>query len=109
MNYHNLKVKTPSEVKFKTNMESMIHQFKLISEGQTLPMGNRYVRQESPKGELGLQIVNDNTNNPYRVKIRAPDYYNLQALNIISSSYLLADLIVILGTIDFVLGSIDRS
>ena len=89
-------------------MESMIHQFKLISEGQTLPMGNRYVRQESPKGELGLQIVSDNTNNPYRVKIRSPDYYSLQGLNVIAHNHLLADLIPILGTVDFTLGSVDR-
>jgi len=73
-----------------------------------LPKGQRYVRQEAPKGELGLYIVSDNTNNPYRVKIRSPDYYNLQALNVIAHNHLLADLIAILGTIDFVLGSVDR-
>ena len=66
------------------------------------------MRQEAPKGELGLLLVSDYTNKPYRVKIRSPDYFNLQALNIISHNHLLADLITVFGTADFVLGSVDR-
>ena len=89
-------------------MESMIHYFKLVTEGYTLPKGDIYVRQEAPKGELGLSLVSDNTNAPYRIKIRSPDYFNLQCLNVIAHNHLLADLIPILGTIDFVLGSVDR-
>lgn len=106
--FHNQKVKTPDKYEFKTNMESMIHYFKLVTEGQTLPKGETYVTQEAPKGELGLYIVSDNTNNPYRLKLRSPDYYSLQGLNVIAHNHLLADLIPILGTVDFTLGSIDR-
>ena len=62
------KVSIPNKYEFKTNMESMIHQFKLVTEGYTLPIGGSYVKQESPKGELGLYLVSDNTNKPYRVK-----------------------------------------
>ena len=98
----------PDKCEFVTNMESMIHYFKLVTEGQTLPKGETYVTQEAPKGELGLYIVSDNTNNPYRVKIRSPDYYSLQGLNVIAHNHLLADLIPILGTVDFTLGSVDR-
>ena len=91
-----------------TNMESMIHYFKLVSEGYTLFSSETYLRQEAPKGELGCQVLSGIIK-PSRVKIRSPDYYNLQALNIISSEHQLADLIATLGTADFVLGSIDRN
>ena len=70
--------------------------------------GFTYIRQEAPKGELGLYIVTDNRNKIYRIKIRSPDYYNLQAFNIISHNHLVADLISIVGTSDFVLGSVDQ-
>ena len=86
-------------------MESMIITFRFIF---ILVHGFSYVRQEAPKGELGLYIVSDNRNKIYRIKIRSPDYYNLQAFNIISHNHLLADLISIVGTSDFVLGSVDR-
>ena len=89
-------------------MESMIHYFKLLSEGQYFAGGETYLRQEAPKGELGLYIVSDNRNKVYRMKIRSPDQYNFQALNIISHNHLVADLISIVGTSDFVLGSVDR-
>ncbi len=89
------------------HMEALIHQFKLCI-GYTLPAGQIYVRQEAPKGELGLLLVPDKTDKPARVKIRNNDYYNLQALNIISHNHLLADLITVLGTADIVLGSVDR-
>ena len=90
-----------------TNMESMIHYFKLVTEGYTFGCSETYLRQEAPKGELGCQVLSGIIN-PSRVKIRSPDYYNLQALNIISTDHYLADLIASLGTADFVLGSIDR-
>ena len=86
-------------------MESMIEYFRFIF---ILVHGFTYIRQEAPKGELGLYIVTDNRNKIYRIKIRSPDYYNLQAFNIISHNHLVADLISILGTSDFVLGSVDR-
>ena len=83
--------------------------FKFVNEGYTLPKGQTFMRQEAPKGELGVLLISDYyTNKPYRVKIRSPDYYNLQALNIISHNHLLADLITLFGTADFVLGSVDR-
>ena len=91
-----------------TNMESMIHYFKLVSEGYTFRSSETYLRQEAPKGELGSQVLSGIIK-PDRVKIRSPDYYNLQALNIISSCHYLADLIAVLGSADFVLGSVDRS
>ena len=87
-------------------MESMIVQFRFIF---ILVHGFTYLRQEAPKGELGLYIVTDNRNKIYRIKIRSPDYYNLQAFNIISHNHLVADLISIVGTSDFVLGSVDRN
>ena len=90
-----------------TNMESMIHYFKLVSEGYTFGVSETYLRQEAPKGECGCQVLSGIIK-PSRVKIRSPDYYNLQALNIISSEHQLADLIATLGTADFVLGSVDR-
>ena len=90
-----------------TKMESMIHYFKLLSEGQYFAGGETYLRQEAPKGELASQVLSGIIN-PSRVKIRSPDYQNLQALNIISTEHQLADLIATLGTADFVLGSVDR-
>jgi len=92
-------------------MEALMSYFKFVNEGYTLPKGQTFMRQEAPKGELGVLLVSDwpvNAVKPYRVKIRSPDYYNLQALNIISHNHLLADLITIFGTADFVLGSVDR-
>ena len=91
-----------------TNMESMIHYFKLVSEGYTFGCSETYLRQEAPKGELGCQVLSGIIK-PSRVKIRSPDYYNLQALNIISSCHYLADHIAVLGSADFVLGSVDRN
>ena len=92
-----------------TNMESMIHYFKLVTEGYTFTLGQTYLRQEAPKGELGCYILHGETTHPCRVKIRTPDYTNLQALNVVSTDHYLADLIAILATVDFVLGSVDRS
>ena len=90
-----------------TKMEGMIHYFKLVTEGYTFGFGETYLRQEAPKGELGSQIL-PGVINPSRVKIRSPDYQNLQALNLISTDHYLGDLVASLGTADFVLGSIDR-
>ena len=86
----------------------MIHYFKLVSEGYTFRSSETYLRQEAPKGELGCYVLSAIIK-PSRVKIRSPDYYNLQALNIISSCHYLADLIAVLGSADFVLGSVDRA
>ena len=90
-----------------TNMESMIHYFKLVSEGYTFYTTETQIRQEAPKGELGCQVLSGIIK-PSRVKIRSADFYNLQTLNIISSCHYLADLMAVLGSADFVLGSLDR-
>ena len=90
-----------------TNMESMIHYFKLVTEGYTFGCSETYLRQEAPKGELGCYVLSGIIK-PSRMAIRSPDYQNLQALNLISTDHYLADLVATLGTADFVLGSIDR-
>ena len=91
-----------------TNMESMIHYFKLVTEGYTFTLGQTYLRQESPKGELGCYIVHGQTTHPCRVSIRTPDYTNLQAVHVLSTDHYVADLIATLGTADIVLGSVDK-
>ena len=91
-----------------TNMESMIHYFKLVSEGYTFGCSETYLRQEAPKGELGCYVLSGIIK-PSRMAIRSPDYQNLQALNVISSCHQVADLIATLGSADFVLGSLERS
>ena len=91
-----------------TNMESMIHYFKLVTEGYTFGCSETYLRQEAPKGELGCYVLSGIIK-PSRMAIRSPDYQNLQALNVISSCHQVADLIATLGSADFVLGSLERS
>ena len=91
-----------------TNMESMIHYFKLVTESYTFTLGQTYLRQESPKGELGCYIVHGQTTHPCRVSIRTPDYTNLQAVHVLSTDHYVADLIATLGTADIVLGSVDK-
>ena len=90
-----------------TNMESMIHYFKLVTEGYTFGCSETYLRQEAPKGELGCYVLSGIIK-PSRMAIRSPDYQNLQVLNVISTEHYVADLIATLGTGDFVLGSVDR-
>ena len=91
-----------------TKMESMIHYFKLVTEGYTFGCSETYLRQEAPKGELGCYVLSGIIK-PSRMAIRSPDYQNLQALNVISSCHQVADLIATLGSADFVLGSLERS
>ena len=86
----------------------MIHYFKLVTEGYTFTHGQTYLRQESPKGELGCYIVHGQTTHPCRVSIRTPDYTNLQAVHVLSTDHYVADLIATLGTADIVLGSVDK-
>jgi hypothetical protein len=80
----------------------------LVTEGYTFTLGQTYLRQESPKGELGCYIVHGQTTHPCRVSIRAPDYANLQAVHVLSTDHYIADLIATLGTADIVLGSVDK-
>jgi NADH-quinone oxidoreductase subunit D len=89
-------------------MEALIHHFKLYSEGFTVPAGEVYQTIESPKGELGVYLVSDGSNRPYRVHYRAPSFVNLQALPRMVEGRLVADVIAVIGSLDIVLGEIDR-
>jgi NADH-quinone oxidoreductase subunit D len=104
----NHKIAPPSRVDMKTNMESLIHHFKLFSEGFPVPEGEAYAAVEHPKGEFGIYIVSDGANKPYRLKIRTPDYAHLQSLDEMARGHMIADAVTIIGTQDIVFGSIDR-
>jgi NADH-quinone oxidoreductase subunit D len=102
------KITPPSRADMKTSMESLIHHFKLYTEGFHVPAGEVYVAVEAPKGEFGVYLVADGTNKPYRAKIRAPGFLHLQAMDYISKGHQLADVAAIIGTMDVVFGEIDR-
>jgi NADH-quinone oxidoreductase subunit D len=104
----NHKVAPPSRVAMKSNMEELIHHFKLFSEGMRVPAGEAYASIEHPKGEFGIYIVSDGANKPYRLKIRAPGFPHLQALDEMARGHMLADVVTIIGTQDIVFGEIDR-
>jgi NADH-quinone oxidoreductase subunit D len=103
-----LKVAPPSRVDMKTNMEELIHHFKLFTEGFHVPEGQAYAAVEHPKGEFGIYVVSDGANKPYRLKIRAPGFAHLQALDEMSRGHMIADVVTIIGTQDIVFGEIDR-
>lgn len=102
------KIAPPSRTDMKTNMEAMIHHFKLFSEGMHIPPSEAYAAVEHPKGEFGVYMVSDGANKPYRLKIRAPGFTHLQALDEMSRGHMLADVVTIIGTQDIVFGEIDR-
>lgn len=102
------KVITPNRFLMKTNMELLINHFKLYTEGLTISSGEIYFSTEAPKGEFGVYLISNNTNKPYRCRIRAPGFYHLQGLNKLSHGYKLADLVTIIGTLDIVFGEVDR-
>ena len=102
------KVSIPSRSEMKTSMESLIHHFKLSSEGYLVPLGDVYAAVEHPKGEFGVFIISDGSNKPYRCKIKAPGFVHLQSLDFLARGHLLADVVAIIGTIDIVFGEIDR-
>jgi NADH-quinone oxidoreductase subunit D len=104
----NHKVAPPARVEMKSNMEELIHHFKLFTEGFHVPEGECYAAVEHPKGEFGIYLVSDGANMPYRVKIRAPGFAHLQALDEMSRGHMLADVVTIIGTQDIVFGEIDR-
>ncbi len=104
----NRKVALPPRAELATSMEAMIHHFKLVSEGFKPPLGEVYTCIESPKGEIGFYIVSDGTGKPYRCHVRAPSFVNLQSLPVMSVGGLIADLVAIIGSIDPVLGEVDR-
>ena len=102
------KVVPPTRAEMKTSMEALIHHFKLYTEGFRVPKGEVYVAVEAPKGEFGVYLVADGTNKPYRVKLRAPGFLHLQAIEYMSKGHQLADVSAIIGTMDVVFGEIDR-
>jgi len=104
----NYKLNPPSRLEMKTSMEAVIHHFKLYTEGIVLPYGETYTAIEAPKGEFGVYLVSNNTDKPYRCKIKAPGFGHLQALNEMSKGHMIADVVTIIGTQDIVFGEVDR-
>ncbi len=104
----NYKVAPPDRESMKSNMEELIHHFKLFTEGMHVPPGEAYAAIEHPKGEFGIYIVSDGANKPYRLKIRAPGFAHLAALDEMSRGHMIADVVAIIGTQDIVFGEIDR-
>jgi NADH-quinone oxidoreductase subunit D len=102
------KVVLPDREKMKTQMEALIYHFKIVTEGFTVPAGEVYQAIESPRGEMGYYVVSDGTAKPMRVHMRAPSYANLQALPQMCEGKLIADVVAAIGSIDIVLGEIDR-
>ncbi len=104
----NHKVAPPPRVGMKTNMEDLIHHFKLFTEGFHVPEGEVYAAVEHPKGEFGIYLVSDGANKPFRLKIRAPGFAHLSGLDEMCRGHMIADAVTIIGTQDIVFGEIDR-
>lgn len=104
----NYKVAPPPREKMKTGMEELIHHFKLMTEGIHVPPGEVYAAVEHPKGEFGVYAISDGANKPYRVKLRAPGFAHLSAMDKMARGHLIADVVAIIGTMDIVFGEIDR-
>ena len=104
----NHKIAPPSREEMKTNMEELIHHFKLYTEGMHVPPGEAYAAVEHPKGEFGVYIVSDGANKPYRLKLRAAGFAHLSALDEMARGHMIADVVAIIGTQDIVFGEIDR-
>ena len=104
----NHKVAPPTRVEMKSNMEELIHHFKLFTEGFHVPPGEAYAAVEHPKGEFGIYLVSDGANKPYRLKIRAPGFAHLQSLDEMARGHMIADAVTIIGTQDIVFGEVDR-
>lgn len=102
------KVAPPKRGNMKDDMESMIHHFKLFTEGYCLPEGEVYSAVEHPKGEFGIYLVSDGANKPYRIKIRAPGFPHLASMDEMSKGHMLSDVVTIIGTQDIVFGEVDR-
>lgn len=102
------KVSSPGRAHMKGRMESLIHHFKLFTEGFTVPSGEAYAGIEAPKGEFGVYLVSDGSNRPYRCKIKAPGFSHLAGLDAMSKGQMLADVVAIIGTQDIVFGEVDR-
>ncbi|NWG87283.1 MAG: NADH-quinone oxidoreductase subunit D [Hydrogenophilaceae bacterium] len=104
----NHKVAPPSREQMKSNMEELIHHFKLFTEGMHVPEGEAYAAVEHPKGEFGIYLVSDGANKPYRMKIRAPGFAHMSSMDEMVRGHMLADVVAVMGTMDIVFGEIDR-
>ncbi len=104
----NHKVVPPPREEMKRDMEALIHHFKLFTEGYCVPEGEVYAAVEAPKGEFGAYIVSDGANKPYRVKLRAPGFAHLAAMDEMIRGHMLADVVAMIGTLDVVFGEVDR-
>lgn len=102
------KITSPSRSEIKNSMEAVIHHFKYFTEGIILPHGETYTATEAPKGEFGVYLISNNTDKPYRCKIKAPGFGHLQALNFMTCGHMIADVVTVIGTQDIVFGEIDR-
>jgi len=102
------KITPPKRAEMKTSMESLIHHFKLYTEGFRVPEGEVYAAVEAPKGEFGVYLVSDGSNRPYRCKIRAPGFAHMQSMDLLCKGHMLADAPAVLGAMDIVFGEVDR-
>jgi NADH-quinone oxidoreductase subunit D len=102
------KIAPPPRAEMKRNMESLIHHFKLYTEGYHVPAGETYAAVETPKGEFGVYLVADGSNKPYRCHIHPAGFAHLAAMDFMSKGYMLADAVAIIGSLDIVFGEIDR-
>ena len=102
------KVSPPTRLEMKSSMEALIHHFEYYTKNISIPTNETYTATEAPKGEFGVYLVSNNTNKPYRCKIKAPGFAHLQALNFMSKGHLIADVVTIIGTQDIVFGEVDR-
>jgi len=102
------KIAPPRRAEMKTSMEALIHHFKLYTEGFRVPEGEVYAAVEAPKGELGVYLVSDGSNRPYRCKIRAPGFAHMQSMDLLCKGHMLADAPAVLGAMDIVFGEVDR-
>jgi NADH-quinone oxidoreductase subunit D len=102
------KVRAPRREEMKEDMEALIHHFKFFTEGYCVPAGEAYAAVEAPKGELGVYLVSDGANKPYRLKVRAPGFAHLAALEEMVKGHMLADVVAVIGTQDIVFGEVDR-
>jgi len=105
---NNFKFAPPKREAMKQNMEELIHHFKLFTEGMHVPAGEAYAAVEHPKGEFGIYLISDGANKPYRMKIRAPGFAHIAALNEMVCGHMIADVVTIIGTQDIVFGEVDR-
>ena len=102
------KVGPPAREEMKDDIEEMIHYFKLFNEGYCKPAGEVYALNEAPKGVFGAYIISDGANKPYRLKLRAPGFAHMSAMDEMAQGHMLADVVTIMGTMDIVFGEVDR-